>query len=189
MKLFVVTEAAEDAFSYPRLRKILREAGHQVLELDASNDRITWGYIDPKYETWTPLDYIAALKNPEVLLHYSNLQTLMEIAEGCVLLLPASPASHMIAGWFAGQGKPLFTVLLRPEAPNIMHLLSDSVTMGTHALGEALNDAGELELYKKRYYDFLKPMFKVTGRVELTPSGAWVHTQQFVSDDDIKGNE
>ena len=52
-------------------------------------------------------------------------------------------------------------------------------------LGEALNEAGEEELKKKSYYGFLKPLFKVTGRVELTMTGAWVHTQQFVHNDDL----
>jgi hypothetical protein len=189
MKLFIVTEAISEGFAYPRLCKLLRDAGHEILDLDFSASLITWGYIDPKYQTWSPLEYIEALKNPELRMHYSNIQQVMEEAEGCVLLLPASTASHMIAGWFVGQGKPLFVVLLRPEDPNIMHLLANSVTMGTVALGEALNEAAQEELAKKRFYDFLKPMYKVTGRIELTADGAWVHTQQFVHNDDFLGED
>lgn len=189
MKLFIVTEAINEGFSYARLCKILKDAGHEVLELELSSTLITWGYIDPKYETWNPLEYIDALKDLDLVAHYNNIRRLMTEAEGCILLLPASAASHMIAGWFAGQGKPMFVVLLRPEDPNIMHLLSNTVTMGTHALGEALNEAGKEELIKKRFYDFLKPMFKVTGRVELTTDGAWVHTQQFVHENDLSGED
>jgi len=182
MKLFIVTEALNDGFAYPRLRKLLKDAGHEVLEIESV---ITWSYVDPHFERWTPLKYIEALKNPELVEAFHDAEQIMKQAEGCVLLLPASAASHMVAGWFVGRGKPMFVVMLRPEDPNIMHLLADSVTMGTAALGEALNEAGKEELAKKRFYDFLKPMYKVTGRIELTADGAWVHTQQFVHNEDM----
>jgi len=186
MKLFIVSTALNEGHAYGRLKDILQDAGHEVLEPpDATH---TWSYIATNYTLWDPLEYRKNLYSAGVLEHFEQVKKVMTLAEGCVLMLPASPASHMVAGWIAGSGKPLFIVFLEPGDPNLMHLLADRITVGSAELGEALNEVSTVELDKKRFFDYVMDMLGLdaTGVVEIEKDGAFVHTVLYVDNDDLE---
>jgi len=47
----------------------------------------------------------------------------MDKADCCVLVLPSGRSAHLEAGYMAGEGKPVFTLVLEPCEPELMSLL------------------------------------------------------------------
>ena len=52
----------------------------------------------------------------------------MQEAAACVLVEPAGRSAHLEAGWFVGQGRPLYVWLPEPIEPELMLLTASLIT-------------------------------------------------------------
>lgn len=122
---------------YERIRDLLREAGHTVL--DWREGGFSWSDIDPNWATWTPAQYREALKHPLAVKHFERDRRMMLGANACVLLLPAGRSASVEFGWFAEANR---TVLHVPELPiggaELMYAFADRVTITDEELLKAL---------------------------------------------------
>ena len=79
-----------------------------------------WSQIDPNWKSWTAQEYKQALSHPIAQAGYRADMGAMEWADICVLVLPCGRSAHLEAGWFAGQGKPVFVITQDGEEPELM---------------------------------------------------------------------
>jgi hypothetical protein len=100
----------------PDLVGILRQAGHEVYDFrhPPGGDHLgfSWSEVDPKWRTWSPSEFIAALDHPIAQAGFQSDFGAMHWADAGVLVLPCGKSSHLEAGYFVGAGKPLLILLV-----------------------------------------------------------------------------
>ena len=109
---------------------ILRQVGHEVYDYrnpPHGKGGFHWSEIEPKWLSWTPEEYIAALKHPIAQAGFKSDFDAMQWAETCVLVLPCGRSAHLEAGWFAGAGRPVHVLQLEACEPELMNLLCTEV--------------------------------------------------------------
>ena len=102
----------------------LRGAGHEVYDFRNPRPGDTgfhWSAIDPEWESWNAFDFQQALFHPVADDGFKSDAEAMEWADGCVLVLPCGRSAHLEAGWFAGNGKPLWIYVPEPTEPELMY--------------------------------------------------------------------
>ena len=105
---------------YPEVVRAIKEAGFEVYDFQNPWDKgaaFNWSQIDSNWESWTIEQFIGALKHPLARRGFASDKAGMDWADICVLILPSGKSSHIEAGYFAGQGKPVHILLdgTRPE--------------------------------------------------------------------------
>jgi nucleoside 2-deoxyribosyltransferase len=106
---------------YPRVLKLLRDAGHFVYDFRTSETAFAWEAIDPKWETWSSAQYREALTHPLARAGFEGDMDALTRCEACVLLLPCGRSAHIEAGYAAGQGKRLIVLTDSSERPELMY--------------------------------------------------------------------
>lgn len=104
----------------------LRAAGLTVYDYRQPRQGVSgfsWSNIAPDWSNWTPRQWRAALSHPIAAEGYANDFLAMREADCGVLVLPCGRSAHLEAGWMAGQGKPVFTLVLEKCEPELMALL------------------------------------------------------------------
>lgn len=107
----------------PGVVTMLRADGHEVYDFrnpPHGRGGFAWSDIDPNWKSWTAKQYRAALQTPIAEDGYRSDMDGMEWADVCVLVLPCGRSAHLEAGWFAGQGKPVFVLTQDGEEPELM---------------------------------------------------------------------
>lgn len=91
-------------------------------------DPFSWSDVDLNWEAWGAAEYANAMSEMKVQRAAAKDLRLMYEAAACVLLLPCGRSAHLEAGWFVGQGKPLF-ILLEGETvvPELMYHLATGI--------------------------------------------------------------
>ena len=69
----------------------------------------------------------------------------MEWADACVLVLPCGRSAHLEAGWFAGQGKPVFVLTQDGEEPELMANMCTAICVDWYDLLETLDGHSQVE--------------------------------------------
>lgn len=82
-----------------------------------------WGEIDPEWAGWTPAQWRSALSGPIAWEGFGLDWHGMNEADCGVLVLPCGRSAHLEAGYMAGKGKPVFTLILEKQEPELMVLL------------------------------------------------------------------
>jgi hypothetical protein len=99
----------------PGMVDILRAIGHEVYDFrhPPGGDHLgfSWSDVDPGWRSWSALDYVIGLDHPIAVDGFESDFGAMQWADACVLVLPCGRSAHLEAGWFVGQGKPLYIVL------------------------------------------------------------------------------
>lgn len=88
----------------------------------------SWAEIDPEWEKWTAAQWFAALKHPLAVEGYRRDFEAMKRSDLCVLVLPSGRSSHLEAGWFAGEGRPVCVFAPEPVEPDLMVGMADRLT-------------------------------------------------------------
>ncbi len=91
------------------------------------NENFRWKEIDLNWEDWTATQMILALTLPQSELAFKNDFDAMKECDACLLVHPCGRSAHLEAGWFVGQGKPVY-VLLDNGDPELMLKMVDLMT-------------------------------------------------------------
>ena len=107
---------------YPDIIIALQAAGHLVHDWRASDiGGFGWRDLDPDWQNWSPEKFRTMLAHPLAVAGFEADLAGMKQADVCVLLAPCGRSAHLEAGWFWGQGKPLFVLLAEGEEPELMY--------------------------------------------------------------------
>ena len=84
-----------------------------------------WEDVDPNCGKWTPYDYKQNLNHPLAECQFEHDIEAMKACDACVLILPCGRSAHSEAGWFAGQGKPVYVYIPTEKdfEPELMYKL------------------------------------------------------------------
>lgn len=127
---------------YPSVLAALRAAGHDVYDFrnpGDGTDGFKWSNLDPNWLEWSPEKYKHQLmENPLTEQQFGNDLRAIEACDCCVLLLPCGRSAHTEAGYFAGQGKPVYVLIPEKQEPELMYRLFDGVCTSIDELIEHL---------------------------------------------------
>ena len=130
MKVYVASGFRNER--QPAVVEMLRFAGHEVydpvhpdVEGPGAPPRAGagWKQAGPDWRTWTPDQYLAALRHPLAVEGFAANWSAMQWADRFVLVMPCGRSAHLEAGYAVGAGKPL-AILLEPHSspePDLMH--------------------------------------------------------------------
>lgn len=114
MKLYVASSWRNT--KHPEVVKALLDAGHEVYDFrnpaQGNAGLYAWELIDPEWRNWTKEQFREIVQyHPKCKEAFALDSAGMKWADACVLVLPCNRSAHLEAGWFVGQGKPLFILL------------------------------------------------------------------------------
>lgn len=145
----------------PAVVQALRNAGHEVYDFrepSPGEQGFSWSYIDPLWQDWKRPQYIEALEHPIAELGYAKDFAAMKAADCCVLVQPCGRSAHVEAGWFAGQGKPVFVLLDEGEA-ELMYKAFTMLFLDLDTMVQHLNVVGP----------YLTPLAKAIAELDGKP--------------------
>jgi len=126
----------------PEIVAALRGAAHSVYDFRNprdSNCSFHFSNIDPKWESWTPEEYVLGLSHP---IAESGFRSDMEALQWCdavVAVQPFGRSASLELGWACGAGK--FTVLLLADGePELMVKMCNKICLSVEAMLESLNE-------------------------------------------------
>ena len=108
----------------------LRAAGHEVYDFRNPEENpggFHWADVDPRWQKWSPREYIDHLDHPVAEKGFGADLRAMEWADCCVLVLPCGRSAHTEAGWFAGRGLKTIVYIPEKQEPELMYKLFDAV--------------------------------------------------------------
>jgi hypothetical protein len=111
---------------FPEVVEVLRNAGHDVYDFrnpPSGDEGFKWSAVGEDWMEWTPSEYREHLSHPKAEKQFANDIEAMQSCEACVLLLPCGRSAHTEAGWFAGQGKPVYVLIPERQEPELMYKL------------------------------------------------------------------
>lgn len=106
--------------------EVLRAAGHDVYDFRnpaPGNNGFGWRQVHSGYQRGdlvTAAQWRAMVDHPVAREGHALDFQAMELAEGCVYVLPCGRSASYEAGWFVGKGKWLVTLALEPAEPELM---------------------------------------------------------------------
>lgn len=127
MKIYVASSWRNE--QQPAVVVALRKIGADVYDFRnpaPGNTGFHWSEIDPEWKTWNPNTYREALQSPIAREGFNRDAKALEACDICVLVLPSGRSAHIEAGFAAGMGKVLIT-LLAPGEPELMYLLGQFI--------------------------------------------------------------
>ena len=123
MKIYVASSWRNE--QQPAVVAVLRELGAEVYDFRnpaPENHGFHWSEIDPTWKAWDPEEFREALANSIAQQGFKKDREALESCDICILVLPSGRSAHLEAGFAAGSGKTLIT-LLAPGEPELMYLL------------------------------------------------------------------
>lgn len=118
----------------------LRKAGFEVYDYKhptKDDNGFHWSDIDTNYKNWTPFEFKNNIKHPIAENGFAKDFGAMMNADACVLVLPSGRSSHLEAGWFIGEGKPVLILLANGE-PELMYKMADELCLNVFQLIKGL---------------------------------------------------
>src|SRR5579862_706994 len=122
---------------YNNTKSFLQEFGYHICDWqDPKAGGFRWQECtDKPKEDWTAYYYRdLILEHERAQRGFSHDKNLMLEADCCVLLLPCGRSAHLEAGWFVGQGKPLFIYIPVFEEPELMYKFANSICLNLNDL-------------------------------------------------------
>lgn len=127
MKIYVASSWRNDRQA--RVVNRLRNVGHEVYDFKNPEDGYAgfhWSEIDPAWESWDVPSFVFSLSHPLAVDGFRQDFNAMKWAEGCVMVMPCGRSAHLEAGWFVGQGKPLWILASKAE-PELMYKMATGI--------------------------------------------------------------
>ena len=115
----------------------LREHGHEVYDFKDS-DGFHWSEVDPKWQAWTPEQYIDGLNHLCSWRGFNRDMTALKECEACVYVMPCGVSASLEAGWACGAGKRLFIYVPQLREPDLMVKMAEMVTTDLEDIINAL---------------------------------------------------
>lgn len=111
---------------------LLRELGHEVYDFknpqgNGNGTGFKWSDISPKWESWTPDEYVMNLFHPVACRGFQSDFDAMQWADCCVMVLPCGRSAHTEAGWMKGAGKKVHVLMPLKQEPELMYKIYDSI--------------------------------------------------------------
>lgn len=126
MRLYIASSWRNEL--QPHVVSQLRILGHEVYDFHSTpTDTSHWEDLAADGASWTPEEYIQALKHPVAEHDFKADLAGMQWAEAIVLLYPCGRSAHLEAGWAAGNGKKLCVVLAPDIVPDLMIKVADEI--------------------------------------------------------------
>ena len=107
----------------------LRALGHEVYDFRGGGDGwsatdgaggFAWSSIDPKWQNWTPQEYVAALGHPLSTEGFDRDMNALRSCDACVFVMPCGPSASMEMGWATGAGKRVAAFIPAMREPDLM---------------------------------------------------------------------
>lgn len=139
MKIYVASSWRNP--DQPTIVTRLRSRGHDVYDFrhpTPGNHGFHWSEIDSSWRNWDVKQYRRGLQHPLAADGFTTDYKAMEWADACVLVLPCGRSAHLEAGWFCGQGKPVYAVLGHSIEPELMYILFNTVVRVVEELEKLL---------------------------------------------------
>ncbi len=130
MKIYVAGSWKKSVLHEEVVRE-LKKAGFEVYDFKhptKDDNGFHWSDIDPKYKEWTASQFKRNLEHPIANNGFAKDFSAMMNADACVLVLPSGRSSHLEAGWFIGEGKPVL-ILLSDGEPELMYKMAEGVCL------------------------------------------------------------
>lgn len=140
MRLYVASSWRNDY--QPDVVRALREVDHEVYDFrnpTAGDNGFHWSEIDPDWKQWDIAMYVRQLEHPIAESGFRKDMEGMEWAQGCVLVMPCGRSAHLEAGWFVGQGRPLW-ILKDSGEPELMYKMATGIFAGLGPLILAIQE-------------------------------------------------
>lgn len=115
----------------PGIVLALRRCGHDVYDFRnpaPGNKGFAWSDIDPKWQSWSPAEYRAALQHPIAQAGYAHDIGALKACDACVLVLPSGRSASWEFGYAMGQGKRGAVVQLGDVEPELMYREAEILT-------------------------------------------------------------
>jgi hypothetical protein len=107
--------------------KVLREMGHEVYDFKDS-EGFHWLEIDPKWQTWTPSEYLKGLDHVCAIRGFNRDMEALRNCEICVYVMPCGVSASLEMGWACGIGKRCFVYVPELREPDLMVKMAELVT-------------------------------------------------------------
>lgn len=118
----------------PKIVERLGELGFDVY--DFRKDGFGWNQIDVHWHTWTPAQYLNALKTSQAQHGFERDFNAMKWCDVCVFVMPCGPSASMEMGWCVGAGKHVLAYIPNMREPDLMvkmaHQLEENWLMIEH---------------------------------------------------------
>lgn len=127
----------------PMMVRMLRNQGHEVYDFrnpEPGDHGFHWSDIDPEWKMWTAEAFVNGLNHKLAVDGCAKDLSGMQSANVCVLLLPCGRSAHLEAGWFIGQGRPVYILASDDIEPELMYRLATRVCCNVDELFDALKD-------------------------------------------------
>jgi len=131
----------------PELIQLLRRMGHDVYDFRNPSDGdngFHWSEIDPEWQSWSPLQFRAALRHPIARDGYrKDMQALID-CDMCILVMPCGRSAHLEIGFASGAGK-LTAILVEQEAePELTYGMVGHVCVSLDELLELVRECSAI---------------------------------------------
>ena len=124
----------------PNMVQQLQNDGHRVYDFRNPPSKTGFSWDDVGLEDNPTLgNYRTALENPIAIAGFYSDYGAMQWADCCVLLLPCGRSAHLEAGWFIGQGKPVYIYIPNDREsfePELMYLMANRIGHNLYNLKE-----------------------------------------------------
>lgn len=123
----------------------LRGDGHLVYDFRNPKEGdfgFSWTDVGLSYHpTVSPKAWKEALEHPIAKKAFENDFGGMKWADCCVLVMPCGRSAHAEAGWFAGQGKKVFALVLDDAEPDLMYKMFAGIATSATELLKMINES------------------------------------------------
>jgi hypothetical protein len=105
----------------------LRAEGHTVYDFKDS-EGFHWSEVDPKWQTWTPSEYIDGLNHLCSHRGFNRDMAALRDCEACIYVMPCGVSASLEAGWACGAGKRVLVYVPELREPDLMVKMAELVT-------------------------------------------------------------
>lgn len=122
----------------PEVVEAIRAAGVSVYDFRNPPERAGFGWeqIGKGWRSWTPAEYMEALRHPLAEAGYNSDITALVNAYVCVLVQPSGRSAALELGYAAGMGKRCAVLLAPGQEPELMLKMAEYMTDSLPALVE-----------------------------------------------------
>lgn len=128
----------------PAVVQRLRDAGHEVYDFrnpGPGEHGFAWSEIDPNWKSWTPEQFVEALKHPVSEHGFSLDMEALQGADATVLVLPCGRSAHLELGFAVGRDQLTIVLVEGATEPELMYRMCDHVCLSLDAVVETLAQA------------------------------------------------
>lgn len=150
MKIYVASSWRNEF--QPAIVENLLAMGHEVYDFRNPPHRtwFSWSEISENWQNWTVEEYAEALAHPLAIAGFNSDFDGMKWADCCVMVLPCGRSAHTEAGWFAGQGKPVYVFIGPGNEAELMYKIYDGLITSVDELYQTFHNKPTNKLLPKR---------------------------------------